>query len=145
MPDIRIPEERYWSFAVGVGCRQDARSARVPGEAAALPLNPFGLAFDAIIHAHALDGAMNHGALGVGAPWASRSSLYYFFEKACSIQVRALSSPAGVQPIPEKIMSEMPGEERDVLKGLASLVDAHEKTPCIRSTLLSRPGCRGLA
>ena len=72
---------------------------------------------------------MNPGALSVGVPWASRSSLCYFFERACSIQVRALSNPAGVQPISEKIMSEMPAEEQVVLKGLTKLAEAHEKTP----------------
>lgn len=88
---------------------------------------------------------MNPGALSVGAPWASRSSLCYFFARACSIQVRALSSLAGVQPSSEKIMSEIPAEERVGLKALARLADVHEKTPCIRSTPLLWPRCRGLA
>ena len=71
----------------------------------------------------------NHGTLSVGATMGEAFFYFYFFEKACSIQVRALSNPAGVQPISEKIMSEMPAEEQVVLKGLTKLADAHEKTP----------------
>ena len=137
MPDLRIPEGRYWLFAVGVGCRQDARSALVAGEPDALLLNPFGLASDAIaasipvevdkkgwtltengyelnqpgfnlhsgiiftsphitaiIHTHTLDGAMNHGTQSVGAIMGEAFFSFYLCERACIIQVRALTRPA---------------------------------------------------
>lgn len=71
----------------------------------------------------------NHGTLSVGADIGEAFFYFYVFEKACSIQVRALANPNGVVPISAKIISEMPAEKETVLKGLVKRAEPHEMTP----------------
>lgn len=70
----------------------------------------------------------NHGTLSVGASMGEAFFYFYFFEKACSIQVRALANPAGVQAISDKIIAEMPAEQQVVLNGLSKLSEGNDET-----------------
>lgn len=70
----------------------------------------------------------NHGTLSVGASIGEAFFYFYFFEKACSIQVRALADPAGVQAVSDTIIAEMPAEQQVVLEGLTKLAAGQDGT-----------------
>lgn len=58
----------------------------------------------------------NHGNIYVGSTIAETFFYMFFFEKACSIQIRALSGE--VSPISKEIVSSIPGERDIVLNSM---------------------------